>query len=124
MRPLFLVLVWSRIYGLPCSSSTLQSTGFVFFAQVSIMATTETEKIKNAVLDVMCILNLDPLSLLPFEQTPTLRLEPFSLECIEKARRRNLPLPLPQPRPQAFQEKHVCTGAAEHYARSRFSCPS
>ncbi|KAJ7227778.1 hypothetical protein C8J57DRAFT_1518561 [Mycena rebaudengoi] len=64
-------------------------------------------KIKQAVLDMMRVLNIDPLSLRPLEQTPTL--EPFILECIEEAYRRKY---LCDP----FQEKHVRIGAAVgHY---------
>ncbi|KAJ6617002.1 hypothetical protein B0H10DRAFT_1948684 [Mycena sp. CBHHK59/15] len=69
-------------------------------------------KIKQAVLDTMRVLNIDPLSILPFDQTPTF--EPFLLECIEEAYKRGyLSRTSPQ---QPFQEKHVRIGAAVgHY---------
>ncbi|KAJ6568357.1 hypothetical protein DFH09DRAFT_433482 [Mycena vulgaris] len=67
-------------------------------------------KMKQAVLHIMRILNIDSLSLVPFDETPTFK--PFLLECIEEARRRNYLSDSSQP----FQEKHVRIGAAVgHY---------
>ncbi|KAJ7445061.1 hypothetical protein FB451DRAFT_1433570 [Mycena latifolia] len=68
-------------------------------------------KIKEAVLDIMDVLDIDPLSLVPLEQTSTL--EPFIIDCIEEARRRNYI----SDSPQSFREEHVRTGATlGHYA--------
>ncbi|KAJ7147587.1 hypothetical protein C8R43DRAFT_1195296 [Mycena crocata] len=72
---------------------------------------TEVAKIKRAILDIMHLLNLDPLALVPFEETPTF--EPFLRECIDEARRRNYLSDQPQP----IRESHVRIGAAVgHYA--------
>ncbi|KAJ7483284.1 hypothetical protein FB451DRAFT_1555286 [Mycena latifolia] len=66
--------------------------------------------IKQAVLDILRVLDIDSLSLLPFEQTPTV--EPFVLECIAEARERNYLSASPQP----IQEHHIRIGAAVgHY---------
>ncbi|KAJ7708995.1 hypothetical protein B0H17DRAFT_1191500 [Mycena rosella] len=71
------------------------------------------QKVKQAVLDVLRELNIGPPTLLPFDQTPTL--EPFLLECLEEARRRNYISP-------PVEEKHIRIGAiVGHYV---LLCPS
>ncbi|KAJ3713489.1 hypothetical protein DFJ43DRAFT_1228205 [Lentinula guzmanii] len=66
------------------------------------------EKCKKAVLDTMQVLNIDPLAIVPFDQSPTFN--PFVARCIEAARQRNYLT-------DAFQEKHVIIGAAAaHHA--------
>lgn len=70
---------------------------------------------KQAVLDIMRVLSLDPLSLLPFEDTPTLK--PFVLECISEARSRNYLSSDTSESSQPIQESHIRIGAAVgHYA--------
>ncbi|KAF9062372.1 hypothetical protein BDP27DRAFT_1428001 [Rhodocollybia butyracea] len=70
----------------------------------------DIEKIKKAILDVLSILEIDPLSIVPFEKTPTF--EPFLAECVKVARDRGYLSEENQP----FQEKHVRIGAAVgHY---------
>ncbi|KAJ7828227.1 hypothetical protein B0H14DRAFT_3466428 [Mycena olivaceomarginata] len=69
-------------------------------------------QIKEAVLETMRMFDVDPLSLLPVEQTPTF--EPFMLECIEEAYTRGY---LSRSSDLALTEKHVRIGAAvDHYA--------
>ncbi|KIK56500.1 hypothetical protein GYMLUDRAFT_247756 [Collybiopsis luxurians FD-317 M1] len=59
----------------------------------------------------MDILDIDPLSILPFEKTPTYK--PFLAECVEEARKRGY---LGEEENQAFKEKHIHIGAAVgHY---------
>ncbi|KAJ7132411.1 hypothetical protein C8R44DRAFT_871375 [Mycena epipterygia] len=72
-------------------------------------------KMKQAVLDIMRVLCLDPLTLLPFEQTPTL--EPFLLECISEARKRKyFSGSSGSSDQQPIQESHIRIGAAVgHY---------
>ncbi|KAJ7708964.1 hypothetical protein B0H17DRAFT_1264581 [Mycena rosella] len=65
------------------------------------------QKVKQAVLDVLRELNIEPPTLLPFDQTSTL--EPFLLECLEEVRRRNYISP-------PVEEKHIRIGATVgHY---------
>lgn len=60
----------------------------------------------------MRILSIDPLSLVPFEKTPTFGT--FLTECIDEARKRGYLAS--DSREQPFQEKHVQIGAAVgHY---------
>jgi hypothetical protein len=60
----------------------------------------------------MRVLNIDPLSILPFEETPTF--EPFLRECVEEAHKRGYLSHSSTQQP--FQEKHVRIGAAVgHY---------
>ncbi|KAJ7663863.1 hypothetical protein DFH06DRAFT_1393665 [Mycena polygramma] len=67
-------------------------------------------QMKQAVLDVMRVLNIDPLLLRPFEKTVTF--EPFVQECVEEARRRKYLSSKPQP----IREEHIRIGAAVgHY---------
>ncbi|KAJ3916652.1 hypothetical protein F5877DRAFT_80706 [Lentinula edodes] len=57
----------------------------------------------------MRVLEIDPLTIVPFEQTPTFK--PFVAECVEAARQRGYLVD-----ELAFQEKHVHIGAAVgHY---------
>ncbi|KAJ7233052.1 hypothetical protein C8J57DRAFT_169366 [Mycena rebaudengoi] len=60
----------------------------------------------------MRVLDIDPLDILPFEETPTF--EPFLRECVEEAHKRGYLSHSSTQQP--FQEKHVRIGAAVgHY---------
>ncbi|KAK7031665.1 terpenoid synthase [Favolaschia claudopus] len=55
--------------------------------KASMSAPLDIPRIKQAVLDVLAVLKIDPLSLSPFEETSTLEL--FVVECIQEAQNRD-----------------------------------